>query len=64
MSRGQKQLEINNFFISQPIFKCNQWRNNHITKVDKVHGLPKSQGPPGFLTNKIYCDFSDCLLVE
>jgi len=22
MSRGQKQLKINNFFISQPIFQC------------------------------------------
>jgi len=23
MSQGQKQLKINNFFISQPVFKCN-----------------------------------------
>ena len=22
-----------------------QWRNNHMTKVDKAHGLPRCQGP-------------------
>jgi len=42
--------------IPQPIIAHHyQWHNSHITRVDKVHRPPRSQGSPGFLANFFYC---------
>ena len=42
------------FLLSCFRLQNTQWRNNHMSWVDKVQGPPRSKGPRGFKWNKFY----------